>query len=64
MAELVSAFDRMEYRYSKMEQTMEKKFNDLERVFQSKIDKLQNHMFKRFTEMMNGVQIIKNLSRV
>ena len=53
IAELVSAFDKMESRYSKMEQNMEKKFNDLEKVFQSKIDKFENHMVKRFTDMMN-----------
>ena len=43
----------MESRYLRLEQSMEKKFNDPEEVFQSKIDKFENHMVKRCTEMMN-----------
>ena len=50
---LLKAFKAMETRYSSMEERVEKTFGDLEKIFQSKIDKFENHVIQKFTETMN-----------
>ena len=53
MSDLLKAFNKIENRYSAMEKTMNKKFVDLEKVFQSKIDKFESQVMKKFADVMN-----------
>ena len=49
---LLKAFKAMETRYASMEDRVEKRFGDLEKVFQSEIDKFYYHVLRKFTETM------------
>ena len=53
MAELIKAFNKMEARYNDMEKMMNRKFVDLESVFQSKIDRFENQVLRKLTGVVN-----------
>ena len=54
MAELINAFGKMEARYNDMERTMNRKFVDLESVFQSKIDRFENQVLGKLTDVVSS----------